>query len=271
MERMEDARSTPDVSIPNLRAVGGCRTVDGATVRTGLVYRSSALHRLDPAGADALAGLGIRIVYDLRTSVERTAEPDRLPPAIEYVAADVIGDARVGDPVRLIGMLRTPEAARIGLGNGRAAAMWTWHYRDFVRLGSARAAYGRLFSDLADGIGRPGSAALVHCTTGKDRTGWAVAALLTFLGVADEEVMDDYLLSNLHLRPFVERVLGEFAARGGDPELLRPIVTVRPAYLEAARDELRRTFGTIEAYVATGLGIDAARRRALREAFLERA
>jgi len=235
-------------------------------VRTGLLYRSSALHRLDPAHGSILRGLGIRTVYDLRTEHERTADPDRLAPSIEYVAVDVIGDAAVGGPAELIAILSSPEATRAGLGEGRGVELWRRHYRQFVALDSARAAYGRLFADLADGRGP----ALVHCTTGKDRTGWAVAALLTFLGVADDDVMDDYLQSNLHLRPFVDRVLGEFAARGGDPGLLQPIVTVRPAYLEAARDELRRTFGTIEAYVATGLGIDAARRRALREAFLER-
>ena len=56
----------------------------------------------------------------------------------------------------------------------------TEHFRDFVRLPSARRAYGRLFRDLARDDHRP---APVHCSTGKDRTGWAAAAFLLLMGV----------------------------------------------------------------------------------------
>jgi len=52
--------------------------------------------------------------------------------------------------------------------------------------------------------------------------------------------------------------------RGGDPELLRPLVGVRPAYLDAARAEVDRRFGSLEGYFADGLGLDPATRAALR-------
>lgn len=264
MERALGGPSPALASVPNLRDVGGRRTHDGARVRTGLLYRSSALHGLDPTGGSILLDLGIRTVYDLRTAHERTADPDRLAPSVEYVAADVIGEGAVGGPAELMAMLSSPEAARAGLGDGRGVELWRRHYRQFVSLDSARAAYGRLFADLADGDRGP---VLVHCTTGKDRTGWAAAALLLLLGVSHGEVMDDYLLSNDLLRPLVEPILAGFAARGSDPELLRPILTVRPAYLEAALDEAHASFGSIEDYFAAGLGIDSAGQARLRRAF----
>ena len=43
---------------------------------------------------------------------------------------------------------------------------------------------------------------------------------------------------------------------------------VKPAYLEASFDEMHKRYGTIEAYFVTGLGIDAARQKALRDRFL---
>ena len=67
-------------SLPNLRDVGGHPTADGGRVRTGLLYRSTDLSRLDDAGAAALETLGIRTVFDLRTAGERAGGPDRLPP-----------------------------------------------------------------------------------------------------------------------------------------------------------------------------------------------
>jgi len=254
-------------SLPNLRDLGGHQTRDGGRVRTGLAYRSTDLSRLDGDDAAALARLGIRTVYDLRTDGERAAQPDRLPPGAAYVVADVVRDSSGMTPANFTGVFEDPQRAEEALGGGRAARFFVDAYREFVHLESARAAYHRLFADLASGEYSP---ALFHCTTGKDRTGWAAAALLLLLDVPDDVVMEEYLLSNRFLAPMSQPLLDQFRARGGDLGLLRPLMEVRPAYLESALDEMRRTFGTIERYFAEGLGIDTTTRASLRTTFVER-
>jgi len=253
--------------LPNLRDIGGHPTRDGGRVRVGFLYRSTDLSRIDGTDAAALARLGIRTVYDLRTAAERTGQPDRLPPGSAYVVADILGDAPGMTPAEFAMLFEDPEAAQKTLGGGRSALFFVDAYRAFVRLDSSRAGYRRLFADLAGGASTP---ALFHCTTGKDRTGWAAAALLMLLGVPDDVVMEDYLLSGLLLLPVVRPIVDAFRARGGDPELLWPLVGVRPEYLEAALDEVRRLFGSIEGYFAEGLGIDAPSREALRAMLVER-
>jgi protein-tyrosine phosphatase len=47
------------------------------------------------------------------------------------------------------------------------------------------------------------------------------------------------------------------------------MVFVTSAYLEIALDEVRRSYGSIEAYVADGLGLDESTRRRLRAGLLE--
>ena len=252
-------------SAPNLRDVGGYATRDGAIVRTGLLYRSTALNRLTDEDAAAIDRLGIRTIYDLRTAFERTAEPDRLLPGIEYVVADVVDSHAVGSPTHLFGLLDSPEAAREALGDGKGAQIWMEHYRLLVRLDSARASYGRIFRDLATDAHRP---ALVHCSTGKDRTGWAAAILLTLLDVPYETVMADSLQSASYIERLVQPFLDRFAAQGREAELLRPIFSVVPAYLDAGFATMETAYGGIEAYFAEGLGVDATTQRALREAFL---
>jgi protein-tyrosine phosphatase len=204
-------------------------------------------------------------VYDLRSAPEREAQPEQLPRGVRYVVADVIGDAMRHRVPQLMEMVSKPELARELLGEGRGIAMWTDQYRDFVRLDSARAAFGRVFADIADEANRP---ALYHCSTGKDRTGWATAALLLLLGVPYEVVMDDFLASAVHLRPLVESMSSAFAAQGGDPQVLEPFLSVVPAYLDAARDEVSASFGTLEGYFAMGLNVGAEIQLALREALL---
>jgi protein-tyrosine phosphatase len=255
-------------SLPNLRDLGGHRTRDGGRVRTGLLYRSTDLTRISGDDAVALARLGIRSVYDLRTEEERTTQPDRLPPGAAYVAVDVLRDSPEASPAELMRLFANPRTAREILDEGQGTALWDRKYREFVLLGSARAGFGRLFAELADETNRP---ALFHCTTGKDRTGWAAAAFLLLLGVPDDAVMGDYLLSAWYLGPALQRALDAFRAQGGDPDLLAPIVAVRPEYLEAALEEMRVGFGSIEVYFDEGLGIDAATQRELRTAFVGRA
>lgn len=253
-------------SVPNMRDVGGLATADGRRVRTGVLYRSGALDMLEGDDAAHFARLGIRTIYDFRTESERTARPDRVPPNTEYVAVDVLGDLPQHTPGQIMALLRDPAVAREAFGDGKGAAMFVSQYRGFISLDSARRAFGRLFRDLADERHRP---ALAHCTGGKDRTGWAAASLLLWLGVPADMVVQDFMASNAYLRPAFRSFFDDFEARGGDPELIASFLWVRPEYLESALDEMRRSFGTIDRYFADGLGLEGGSLRALRSAFLD--
>jgi protein-tyrosine phosphatase len=132
-----------------------------------------------------------------------------------------------------------------------------------VSLPSALAAYRSFFPAIANGAHTP---ALFHCTTGKDRTGWAAAATLLLIGVSAEDVAYDYELSNRDLLAALKPVFEHLRAAGGYPHLLDPVLGVDPAYLHAALDEMTQRFRAIEGYFAQGLGIDDAGQRALRDA-----
>lgn len=251
---------------PNLRDVGGWPTRGGGHVRTGLVYRSAGLGGLHGADLVAFAELDIRTVYDLRTADEIAAHPDTLPPDIGAVALDVLADSTQEAPAELYRLLEEPALAESVLGNGKAEGMFATAYRDIVGLPSALAAYRQLFDGLADPARRP---ALYHCTTGKDRTGWATAALLLLLGVPEDVVREEYLLTNTALLPTLKPILDRFEQRGGDPQLLMPVLGVRPGYLEVAMDEMHTRFGSIEGYFTDGLGVSGDTQATLRDALVE--
>jgi protein-tyrosine phosphatase len=248
-----------------MRDVGGLATADGQAVRTGLLFRSSALDRLDGAAEAEFARLGVRTIYDLRTEAERADRPDRVPPGVRYILVDALEDMTGHKPGRIMETMRDPGAASAAFGNGKGVAMFVDQYRDFVRLGSAREAFGRAFLGVMDERSR---AVLIHCTGGKDRTGWAVAALQLILGVSREDVMKDFLASNEFLRPGFESMFADFEARGGDSEVLGSFLWVRPEYLDAALDEVRESYGTLEGYFADGLGLGNDGLEDLRAAFL---
>ena len=253
-------------TVPNFRDVGGHQAADGSYVRTGRLYRSVALDRASAADLVVLAGLGIHTVFDLRTAMEQTRRPDRLPDGARHVALDLLVDSSEADPAALFALMEDPPRASRELADGATARFYVATYRDLVRLPSARVGYAALYGALARDGDRPG---LVHCTTGKDRTGWAVAALLLFLGVRADEVMHDYLISDQEVRRAFAPVVDDFVARGGSREVIEPLMSVQPSYLEAALEAMLDDHGSVEAYFSDGLAMDEGTLSALRAALLE--
>ena len=256
----------PIPGVPNLRDLGGWPTRDGGRVRHGLVYRAAEPFTLDDEGRCEFAALGVRTVYDLRSAAECERKPDTVPDGAQRVLCDVMADSTHGAPVHVAQLLENPTKADELLAGGKSVFLFERGYRELIDLPSAQVNYCTFFKGLADEANRP---ALFHCTTGKDRTGWAAAALLMLLGVSDDDVMRDYLLTNEELMPVMKKVLDQFTAAGGDPELLLPVVGVESDYLDAALDEMRTKYGTVEDYFTHALGVDTTIQQSLRAAFVE--
>lgn len=253
-------------TLPNLRDAGGWPTADGRRVRTGLLFRATALDRLDDADAASLAGFGIRCVVDFRTGAERDSRPDRVLGGMRMLAEDVLADSEVAAPAQMQAFFADPAQALAFLESGRGDDAMRSAYREFITLPSARRGLGSFYRLLLDDVDLP---VLYHCTTGKDRTGWATAALLTLLGVSEHDVYSEYLLTNEQLLPALEPLFRRFEAHGAPRELLVPVLGVDRSYLDEAFTAMHAEFATIESYFADGLGIPDAEQSRLRERLLE--
>ena len=252
-------------SVPNLRDMGGYQARDGKTVASGLVYRSNQLSGISEIDMKAMAALNLKVDYDLRTAEEREKRPDELPSGVEYVWLDVLADSPQAGPAQLEKLMQDPKEANATLGGGKVEELFRGSYREFVSLPSAKAEFRDLFLGLGDEEKLP---ALFHCTTGKDRTGWAAAALLTLLGVPKDVVMEDYLRSNDYIIPMNQKIIDGFVAAGGEESIPLAILGVKKEYLDEAFEEMETQYGTIEKYFSEGLGIDANQQQALRDLYI---
>ena len=101
---------------------------------------------------------------------------------------------------------------------------------------------------------------LLHCTSGKDRTGFAAALMLLALGAPREIVLEDYDLTNHYRRSGAPPLWSRDAGR--DRRAFSS--SAQPKYLEAALDEIDRVHGSFDDYLNRALGVDdSARSRAL--------
>lgn len=223
-------RAVPLQGVQNARDLGGYRTTDGHVVRTGLVYRSGELNKATDADLAALTARKVRYVDDLRTSYERALSPDRVPAGATENWDDIIGQA----PPQVL-------ASTLFAGDDL--------YRAFITAPGANQGFANVLHDIL----RAGDGAvLYHCTAGKDRTGWMSAVLLTVLGVDRKTVDYDYLLSNYYRN-----------ARDGD--MLNGVS--QPA-LDAAFDQVNRSYGSFDNYVHQGLKLTDADIAALKAKLL---
>lgn len=252
----------------NVRDPGGYRTAHGLEVARGRVLRGDALSRLTAADVATLGGLGLRTVVDFRLPGEvLTGGEDRLPPGATRISLPVHG-ADVGTFYDLIASGEHRWQAEV-LGQGRATEFVLGMHRGFVADPRQRDAFGIALRMMADaGRGLP---LLYHCTSGKDRTGWMTAILLTTLGVPHATVLEDYLLSNDVYRTRYFRLGNDLVKTGmmRDPGLLRPILELNPSYLDAAFDEVGQRYGSFHQFLYRGLGMDEQTMGQLRDALLD--
>jgi protein tyrosine/serine phosphatase len=167
-------RWPPETAI-NFRDVGGVPTVDGGRIRTGVLYRSATPQFLSAADAAYLvAETRLSVVIDFRFTSEAEAEGSGglAETAVRRLHLPIVGEG--GDAI---------EKAVLA---GRQSLLGH-HYVSYVRE------HPDVFVDVFRTLASPGGTpALLHCAAGKDRTGVAVALVLSALGVADEAVIADY-------------------------------------------------------------------------------
>ena len=232
-------------SSSNFRRVG-TGPAPGLPLRN--LYRSDHLGALDQADAAQIRALGITRVLDFRGVNERTSAACRLP--------DVTVHSLPIEPT-IVQTLTELLAA----GQRLTAADMAFHmqdtYRGFVRHNTPR------FAEFFQHLLASDEPTVFHCTAGKDRTGFAAALLLKAVGVPQEEVVRDYLLTNDRLQ------LPEASRMGLPREAMEVLWRVQPSFLQAAFDEVDAAYGSLETYYREGLGLGDAERQALRQLYTD--
>ncbi len=237
----------------NVRDIGGYWTYDGSKTKSGKVIRSDALGKLTDADVAKLGTLNLQQVIDVRTPAEvQGLGADRLPPGVPLVARPIDDTGMFTKMFEAISS-RDPVKQEELLGGGKAEQIMGDVYRSFFSADSL-AKFGQTIKDLA----ATDKATLVHCTAGKDRTGWLTYVTLRAVGVPESLARKDYLLSNQY-RAASDAALREQLKQAGvmeNPDLLIPLQEVRDAYLDIALQTMEQKYGDFGKFLTNGLGLN---------------
>src|SRR5947209_11726844 len=197
----------------NFRDLGGYAARDGRKVRWRQIFRSNHLGHVTEADVAILRSLGVRSAFDFRGTEERVT-------ALCGIGGIAVHSLPIEPTV--VASLRARAAAGTALSSVDAVDVMQDSYRNYVLHNTPRFRnlFGHLLEDRAPLV--------IHCTAGKDRTGFASALILHALGVSDDVIAEDYLLTNHHYRRYVS------SASDLPADVLEAIGSVEASYLAAA-------------------------------------
>ena len=241
-------------ALDNFRDYGDYATAAGPRIAPGRLFRAGHQARASAADLDRLGALGLATVVDLRRPSERRDQPSRRPAGFAGTVIESAHDD--GGEAPHLTFLRTadltPESGR---------RFMTDTYRRLAFEPAHLDLFARYFRALADAEGP----VLIHCAAGKDRTGLLAALTHHLLGVHRDDMVADYLLTNVAVdlerrAPGIARQLEARTGRAASHDAVVAFLGVEAVYLETALAGIEARHGSTDAYLQQALGVDAAAR-----------
>lgn len=248
-------RLIPLQGVENFRDFGDYAAGAGR-LKKGVLFR--AAHQAEATDEDLahLASLGIAALVDLRRPNERERAPSR---RWEGFSASVIEND--------LGM--TGEDPWHAFLKESDLSLESIHaYMDeYYRRAPFKPRHLDLFSRYFQAVAKGKGAVLIHCAAGKDRTGILAALTHHVAGVSDDDIIDDYLLTNDPTRferrghIFLNNIY-EMTGKRPTEAAIRAAMGVEARYLAAAFAAIKDQYGSLDGYLANAVGLDRGTREA---------
>ncbi|UTX07156.1 tyrosine-protein phosphatase [Bacillus altitudinis] len=236
--------------LANFREVGGLQTTDQMVIKQGMIYRSADLSRLTKQDILTFSTLGIQTICDLRTSSERKSHPPKIMEHDKIVHIPMQPDSMMPSKWTMFRML---------IAEGKSLS-FTPIMKEVYQsmLNERKKEIQQLFTLLSDEKNYP---LMLHCTSGKDRTGFLSALIQLAAGVPVHTVLSEYMRSNEGVKMLVkrqERFVRMMSLYRVSKEQIQPLLGVQQDYLEDVLNEMMDTYGNAERYLLEACGVPKA-------------
>ncbi|HAU21915.1 MAG TPA: protein-tyrosine-phosphatase [Erythrobacter sp.] len=247
--------------IHNFRDYGGYAVQGGGRVKPGLLFRSGQHYNASEDDLAVVHELDIRTIIDLRGQSERESFPCKRHGEFGAQVIAFEGETTSAPP-------HEEAAQEAGMTPQRAFERMMAVYTRMPLNTAMIYMFGRFLTALDTREG----GSLVHCFAGKDRTGIAAMHILHILGVHQDDIVEEFLLTNRapSLEVLKAQALPRMEAHHGklEEEAVRALLEVRPEYIARYVESVEKSHGSLENYQSEVIGVDDAQRERLRDRFI---
>lgn len=237
--------------LDNIRDIGGYKTKDGKKVKWGVLYRADSLSKMTENGKKDFEKLKIGYIFDLRDDNEIAKAPDPVFKNVTYIHTEIptsgIVQGKPGSTEEIKEFYSKPETLDY----------WKNGYEYMVGSSEARESLKTILLTSLENKGKTGM--IWHCSGGKDRTGFISVIFLSLLGVDNETILKDYLLTNEYRKKFDTKELEDMKKIfENDPVMTEGFLAIqqaKPEYAGVFLDKIERLYGTTENYLIKEVGM----------------
>ena len=277
IEAVADSRSLHLASVNNARELGGYPAADGKKVKKGALLRTAALGNATNEDIKKLCDeYHLATVIDLRMSREVTANPDPEIEGVKNLNLRIMDEKAMAEkmssltPADMEGIDMNDPVGRLKLAI-KAGIVGDQMYIDFLSSDQGKEGYKKMFEEL---LAVPdGGSLLFHCTQGKDRTGCAAMLILSALGVDEETIINDFMLTNTYNAKLISSQRKELIDAGYSGDELQTLMSakdeVNEQYMRNVLNWIKQNYSSVEGYITDALGITADQINTLKAKYLE--
>lgn len=260
---------------PNARDLGGIVSADGRVLKSGRLIRSGMLCKITDTDIEYLKSIELRTVVDLRNPQEQIEKPDRKIEGVSYISCPILKGKTDGithekpesedEEAERTVMMAKKLMQRFPDGKAQMKMLYVF----LVTEPHAIEYYGKFFDILLE---HNSGALLYHCMLGKDRAGMATALLLAALGVSEEEIIRDYLVTAERCAPDTARLIENcrrYTSNEDELKLIYELDTVEESFLRAGFDAIDKTCGGMDTFLRNEIGLDSGKIEKLKALYLE--
>lgn len=231
----------------NFRDLGGIKAKDGRMIKKGLLFRAADLTDLTDEDIDKLKEFGLKAIFDYRTAEEANKRPNPQIENVIYVRASVNRETKMNSYQSMEEYFKSGKIHTFG--NELLINLY-----ENVPVGNPS------YQQLMELIKKPemNLPLVQHCTAGRDRTGVGTMLILLTLGVEWEDIVEDFLNSNVFLEDYHNTIFDKISNFVSEEQVnqFKEQFLLQERYIKMSYENIFKHFTNVETFLEKEFGID---------------